>query len=227
MAIYAGNWKDGDGVAFDGGALARGQFGAGTAQVRRPGRWGHGPRAHNAAVSRYLAYLWAHVLSEEQRFQWSHALPGLGATRDPDQVMGRTTPFLSFAVQNWMRVWRGGDVQSYWPQLPGFTIPDFYLDECTEHTFTYSYTLPDDPAKYKWLELVILHINPKRINSTKKYLFTRNVEDLDQWAFSPGWKQWTLDLGWHQYVGQEAWFLFRERNAYHYWQTFYQHITVV
>ncbi len=226
MAIYSGNWKDGAGVPFDPNAFAHGQQGAKVAQPRRRGRRDQPHIARNTATARYLAHVWLNVLTDAQRTEWGRSLPCQGFPRDPDRGISYVTPFLGFAVENWLPVYLGGDYQDEWPQIPGLSILNFAVIECWPRWLSFGFTVPNLPAQYEWTQISVYHINPARSNSSIKFRMTRNIHFEVLEPLSPGYKTRLVPLPWFQPYETTAWFLFRVRTAYTYDSTFYQSIYV-
>ncbi len=78
MAIYAGNWKDGDGVPFDPNAFAHVDYGAsGSARSRRLRPRSSPGRAQATYNFRRLAETWSMLLSDPERTEWAVAAGAL------------------------------------------------------------------------------------------------------------------------------------------------------
>lgn len=71
MAIFAGNWKDAEGVPFCANAYQKEDYGAsGSAQGNSRGGWGSARQRHAVVMFMRAAWHWSNALTDEQRAMW-------------------------------------------------------------------------------------------------------------------------------------------------------------
>ena len=180
MAIFIGNWNDGDGVPFDPNAIARrGTGDSHQCQVK----------AHHIAneilhhswhsVMPQLRDRWTNVLTDEQRSNWAGWAPNQYPARDYAQYIG-DKPFVAFASANWPVAWQLSDRWRDDPNDLALFIDTITFDSAVAATqlITITCTYNSPPGPLNPGATYFFQVNPARFNSKRHHRFTQALGAL-------------------------------------------------
>jgi len=221
--IYAGTWKDQEGVPFDNNAkVLQLTPGGGIACTRRRALVAHPCKTPFTSAARNLRDRWWHTLEQWMRdYWWNDGLVGSSKRGSLDRTP--TQGFIHFQAAAFAKQWLDPPTDlDYIQGWPDQTWTSASIDSISIPNQTVTFTCQYTDKMHLCLDnnFVTYQIRPSKIHASNPWRATRMIDLARMTSADPTEYSTTVPLAWKARTGDLIRLYFRGRSLHHY---SYQH----